>query len=237
MIDAGSYRIIYDIIVALFTLKLALDYANKPSNKLQGNSSSFTSALLLAIFFAIFIGLRPLSGRWFVDMVNYDHMYNVMASTARATSWDTENKIFDNLILYLAQNQWEITAFFTLIAAIYFIVTCLATKRLFPGNTLAAYVVWLGSFSTFSYGTNGIKAGAAAAFFLLALSYRDKKVWALVWALVSIGFHHSMVVCGLAYLVALIYKKSKAYLAFWFLALVVSILHITDIQFLMLPVG
>lgn len=59
----------------------------------------------------------------------------------------------------------DATFFFGLIAAIYFIGMFVACRKLFPSNTLIVFLVCLAAFSTFSYGTNGIKAGAAASLF------------------------------------------------------------------------
>ena len=92
-------------------------------------------------------------------------------------------------------------------------------------------MVFLGAFSTFSYGTNGTKAGDAAALFLCALAYRnDKPIFASLLALASWGFHHSMSPCVLAFFIVWFYSKPRYFFYFWLTCLVLSAAHITFFQ-------
>lgn len=101
---------------------------------------------------------------------------------------------------------------------------------MFPQDTLAAYLVFLAAFSTFSYGTNGIKAGAAGAIFLMALSYRKNLKICIPLILLSYGCHHSMIMPIVAFILTLIYKNSKVYFAGWCFCLLIAIAHITFFQ-------
>ena len=105
-----------------------------------------------------------------------------------------------------------------------------ACKRLFPNNSLTAFLVFLAAFSTFSYGTNGIKAGSAAAIFLLALSYRDNLKICALWMFISLGFHHSMVLPIVAFVITLIVKNPKIYFYGWIFSVLMACLHITFFQ-------
>jgi hypothetical protein len=106
----------------------------------------------------------------------------------------------------------------------------LACCKLFPKDSLYAFVIYLGAFSTFSYATNGIKAGAAASIFLCALAYKDQKIKALFFLLLSLGFHHSMILPIAAYIACLCYKNSRVYFGFWVLCILISAAHITIFQ-------
>ena len=101
---------------------------------------------------------------------------------------------------------------------------------MFPRDTLAAYLVFLAAFSTFSYGTNGIKAGAAGAIFLMAMSYRDNLKICIPLIFVSWGFHHSMIMTVVAFALTLIYKNPKVYFAGWCFCLLIAMAHITFFQ-------
>ena len=101
---------------------------------------------------------------------------------------------------------------------------------MFPNDTLAAYLVFLAAFSTFSYGTNGIKAGAAAAIFLMAIAYRDNLKVCIPLIFVSWGFHHSMIMPVVAFALTLVYRNPKIYLAGWCLCLLLAIARITYFQ-------
>lgn len=228
MISAQYYPIIYQITVTIATLTVIYQYQSDKRFNLSPRGDS-SKGWWLAIFFALFIGFRPVDIQ-FVDMVGYAGMYDWLTTSAGSYNWESENRIFDNLLLYMAQNGYTKDIFFFLITSIYFIVSYIAIKRIFKDNPLAAYIVWLGAFSTFSYSVNGIKAGAAAAFFLLALSYYDRKIISILIALVSLGFHHSMSVCLTAYIIIMIVKDTRYYFFFWIICLLIAAMKITYFQ-------
>lgn len=123
-----------------------------------------------------------------------------------------------------------VSEFFFLIAFIYFVCTFVACAKFFGKDQYVAFLVFLGSFSTFSYATNGIKAGIAAAIFLLGLSYFRNRIVSILLVLISLGFHHSMIVPVTAYAMAVIYKKPKVYFSVWVICLLIAALHITFFQ-------
>lgn len=231
MIDANKYYIIYLVIVTIITLFVAYKYYKKNTyitTSLKRKKQD--GALILAIFMVLFIGFRPKSGV-FIDMMNYILHYEVFYENIAFTfDKNAENLLFDNYYAWIGSKNLGITFFFVSIAAIYFICTYIACKRMFPRDTLIAYLVFLAAFSTFSYGTNGIKAGAAGAIFLMAISYRDNLKICIPLVLVSWGFHHSMIMAVSAFALTLIYKNSKLYFIGWCLCLLVAVLHITFFQ-------
>lgn len=230
MISAEYYVIIFYIIVFIGTLIVLRNNNDNIRVEFQNRKESRT-AFFLAIFFSLFIGLRPISIE-FVDMVGYAGRYDWLQNSGQIYSLDTDNWLFDNLILYSAHNGYTKQLFFCVISIIYYLISYLAIRIIFKNNITAAYLVWLGSFSTFSYGVNGIKAGAAAAIFLLAIALYHKKLLAILFALVSLGFHHSMILCVIAYIVVSLFKKPKYYFYFWIFCFVIAALHITFFQIL-----
>ena len=193
-------------------------------------NSGFSLSIILALSFTFLIGTRPISGAYFIDMKNYFYDYENLLGVSFHFAWDTTNLLFDNVFRCMASLYLPIEFFFTLIAAIYYICIHLACKRLFPKDTILSYLVYLGAFSSFSYGTNGIKAGAAAAIFLLALSYRKNKIIFVLLLLISLGFHHSMIVPLAASVIVTIKKSKKLWLYVWVVCLVMAALHITFFQ-------
>jgi hypothetical protein len=131
---------------------------------------------------------------------------------------------------YCGNNDYAIETFFIIIAAIYFGCIYVSSKKLFPQNTAIAFYSYLVAFSTFSYATNGIKAGAGAAVFLLALAYRKNLIVFVLLSLLSIGFHHSMKVVIYAYIVVFLYKNTKIYFCIWIAAFFIAALHISYFQ-------
>lgn len=227
MIVAQNYQPLYLIIVLILTFLTINQYyqTNRYIGKSKGSPDFVTFWIML--FMMLYIGLRPVSGV-FVDMANYNASYKVFYyGYPFSFSWSLDNFLFDNLFAWMGSMRFDISLFFLLIAIIYFGGIAWASKKLFPNDTLLAFVMYLGAFSTFSYGTNGIKAGAAASIFLVALAYRDnlKVCIPLLW--VSLGFHHSMLAPIVAFVIAYFVRKPKWYLYGWLFCLLLAAAHIT----------
>ena len=227
------YSHIYIWFVVLLSLIVFNQYARYSSTRLvEGTNQSSFWVVVLAVIMTLFVGFRPVSETFFVDMANYSLALQSFREEVFSFDWATDNVLFDNFLLLCASKSFPEEAFFLSIAAIYFCCMAWACSSLFPRDKLAAFLVCLGAFSTFSYGTNGIKAGAAASIFLVAIALYEKRklLWALLFALISMGFHHSMVVPAIALIVCHIIKNPKLYFAFWGFSFLVALLHITFFQ-------
>lgn len=231
MIPAESYYTIYLIFVTIITLFVYSKYSKKNGNITYPlNKRKQDGTFLLVIFMVLFIGSRPES-YVFVDMLNYITFYHALyEGNVFVFDSNAENIIFDNYLAWVGSMNLGTTFFFVSIAAIYFVCTYIACRRMFPQDTLAAYLVFLAAFSTFSYGTNGIKAGAAGAIFLLALSFRKNLKICIPLILLSYGCHHSMIMPIVGLVLTLVYKNSKIYFVGWCLCLLIAIAHITFFQ-------
>lgn len=186
------------------------------------------STLLFVIFIILFFGLRPIS-HVFIDMTNYVDICQ-FSHPEDYISWKNTNFIYENLMFWLASIDFPPTLFYLFIAAIYFSGMYIICKKFFPNHTFATFLVFLSAFSTFSYGTNGIKAGAAASLFLIALACRDRKYLSIFFVILSLGVHHSMQVLVAAFIVTLINNNPKYYFALWIVCLFLSIAHVTFFQ-------
>jgi hypothetical protein len=231
MISAASYYTVYLIIVTIITCFVCYNYSGKNGLvKCSSKSKSSWGTFLLALFMVMFIGFRPASSA-FVDMMNYITYYHAFhEGSVFIFDKEAENLLFDNYFAWIGSMRLGTTFFFVTIAAIYFMCTYIACKRMFPRDTLIAYLVFLAAFSTFSYGTNGVKAGAAAAIFLMAMSFRDNLKICIPLVLVSWGAHHSMIMVVVAFVLTLIYKNPKVYFAGWCFCLLVAAAHISFFQ-------
>ena len=228
MIKAVLYQTVYLLIVAYFTIRAVSLYGTRGcDNKDRGVATNQKLTLFLAVFMIVFIGLRP-SSYVFADMYNYvDYFRAIRAGTYRHGN---ENFIWDPLFDWFGNSGLSDDYFFCFIAFIYFGGIFWTCKKIFPNDLFLSYIVYLGAFSTFSYATNGIKAGAAASFFLLALAYREKKWKAALFLYLSLGFHHAMLSPIAAYLVTFLVKNRKYYLYGWIACFIMAALHITIFQ-------
>lgn len=117
---AYFYQYIFLIIVTVFTISVSQKYNYLPPKSGHLKKDGGNHTILLAIFFIVFIGMRPESGV-FVDMMNYKLVYSVLYyGEPFHFDWLAENLLFDNYFRYLGSKQTPITYFFISISIIYF---------------------------------------------------------------------------------------------------------------------
>lgn len=220
---AAYYYDIYLFVVSLLTIFYSLKYY---INKAAVRDNEILP-LFLCFLITIFIGFRPVDSI-FADTVGYANSIDGTYGTLYYSN--IENFIFDRLIIFFNNFGLGHELFFLLISFIYFFVIYIAYKKLYKDNVAVLFIIFLGSFSTFSYATNGIKAGAAASLFCMAIAYRENKVLSYFILLISYGFHHSMHVCIAAYICACFVSQPKYYIYFWCFSLIMAMLHITFFQ-------
>lgn len=230
MLPAALYSTIYYIVVTILTIFAVSSYQSAKDVSDTGSNDKNLLGYILPVLMSLFIGFRPISGR-FVDMFNYSQVYHYLIyGHPFNLDLESENFIFDNLFNWLGANYYSITVFFVIMSFCYFMFAYRACELLFKSQAFLAFVVFLGAFSTFSYATNGIKAGAAASFFLCALGYRNSIPKAALFLLLSLGFHHSMIMPVVAYIAAFFVRNTKYYFGFWVFSLLIALLHISFFQ-------
>ena len=231
MIPASLYLPIYLLIVSLLTI-LAMQMYNQRvlSNKSRAKTSQSFLALMVCVFMIFFIGMRPISGKYFVDMANYYQQYNLFFGDKFYFDKDAENLFFNNWFSWMASRSTDFMVVMIVFAAVYWGMIYFACRKLFPKDTFLAYIVYLAAFSTFSYGTNGMKAGMAASTFLVALAYYDKLWITIPLALFTYGQHHSMSLVIASYFLVLLIKNPKYYFWGWLVSFMIAALHITFFQ-------
>ena len=230
MIPAEYYQTIYLIIVSLMTLGVYNQYVNRNGLSEFRHSNSDLVAGGLVLLMVLFIGFRPLS-IVFADMVNYAHWYEfVYEGASFQFDWEANNKLFENLFAWWGSVRLGYTSFFVFMATIYFMGAYLGIRKLFPNHRLSAFLVFLAAFSTFSYSTNGIKAGVATSLFILAMGYRENLKMCVPLVLLSWGFHHSMIMVVVAFVITLFVKNPKYYFIGWCFCLLMATTHITAFQ-------
>ena len=231
IIPAQYYEVVYLLVVTVLTILYIVRYKANPQTEYRSFASEKIIGLTICGFMIFFIGTRPIS-EVFVDMAQYDTFYNLYDGITYEFDPHTTNIIYDNLMFFLISIRFAPVYFYVLIAAIYFGCAYLACCRLFPRDSLVAFIVFLAAFSTFSYATNGIKAGAAASIFLLGVAYRYKIIISLPLVALSMGFHHSMVLPAVAFICTLLYHKPNLYFYFWAFCLLMAIAHVQFFQYL-----
>lgn len=211
IIPASFYApIFYNLVLLLVLFKCAQLHAN-----------SKNTLWILAFFLIFFLGLRPLSGRHFIDMTTYASVYEML-------KYDTgdyfgKDWIFTKLMQLFARLNFSVHIFFLVVEVIYVGFSAWACKRIFNKYGYFGFLAIIGAFSFYTYGVNGIRNGMAASIVILALSYVDTNKWkAVFWAFVAVNIHNSMLLPVAAMLVCMVHNNTRHYFYFWLLSIVVS---------------
>lgn len=222
MISGEYYISIYFFVVTIFTLI----YVNRYSHYTLSDTGTMP-LVLLSVGMTMFIGFRPIY-RGFVDMMNYSYTYDYNLGMPFDFDRNTENYLFDNWFSFCCSFSFDKSIFFLSIALVYFMGAAIACKKLFKKHSVIAYLFFLGAFSAFSYGTNGIKAGAAMSIFLLAVAWWNNKVVAMLLLWIALGFHHSMLMPIVAFALCNFVRKPKCFFYGWLVCLLLSAAHVTS---------
>jgi len=205
------YSIIFYSLVLIITFNLFL--------KLQKSGfQKFGYRSVLFFFIIVFMGLRPIS-YYFGDMGVYaqqfiNYKYGFISDIKR-------DLIFETFLKWSAEVM-SIKFFFLTCAVLYVYPVYLVSKKWFGGYWFYAFVLLAGSFSFWSFGTNGIRNGLATSLFLLGMS-RDKRLYQALWILLAIGVHKSLLLPALGFLLAQFYNQPKKMIAFWLLCIPLSL--------------
>ncbi|MFI1743930.1 EpsG family protein [Thalassobellus sediminis] len=187
-------------------------------NKVYNYNRIFGILIFLIILF--FIGLRPINGK-FVDMTTYAHTFNQYKYGLRDS---IEGDAGFEYFVKFASQIMSIEVFFLMCTLIYTLPLYIASKKWFPNYHFFSFLMLISSFSFLTYGVNGMRNGMATSLFVLALAYgkKDRKK-AILFLVISLLFHKSMLLLLFAYIITYIITDTKKYFLFWFLSILLSI--------------
>lgn len=174
--------------------------------------------VLLAAFIIIYIGLRP-DIPAFVDMQVYSAIFHAHQSGFRNASFP--DPAF-NITLAFAATVGGLTTFYLLVSTLYVAPQVIAYRRWVGAKWPLALLASASTFSFLAYGTNTIRHGLAASFFLLAFSHRSWTMY-LLFAGASVSFHRSFLIPAIITAVVRLWPNVKAAAAIWIACIPVSL--------------
>jgi len=192
---------------------------------LNGNESKVIAfnkifGLLSFIILTLYIGLRPLSEYYFVDMRTYADIFRRYQYGAPIFD---EGDFGFNLFSFLLAKVVSLKTYFLICAFLYIAPLYFATKKWFPNYSFFVFFMLFCSFSFYPYGVNGMRNGIATSFFILGISYRDKRILMVLWLFISIMFHKSMMLPLVVFTLANVYHNTKAYFMGWLASIFLSL--------------
>lgn len=196
-------------------------------NQISRFHDNFIPSLILSLILAIWIGMRPTDTIFFGDTVNYAYQYELYALGFVGEPENVGEWVWAKFMYFCSQIM-SVNGFFTLVDLCYFGITLWACKRLTKNNVLISLLFFLGSFSFYSYGTNGIRNGLACTIVLLVFSYANGNKRDLTKAgflsFIAINIHRTtMLPIGMMVASLWFIKKFKTAFAFWICSILVSL--------------
>lgn len=168
----------------------------------------------------LYMGLRPISGKYFTDMLTYSrHFYHYAYGGEIIGSKD----LFFHYFMKFCASFMSVHLFFLTCAILYIYPMYRISKVYFKEYWFYSFLMFVVSFSFWAYGVNGIRNGIATSFFLLALTFPKKKVLQIIVFFIAILFHKTILLPTLAYVISLIYNKPKIYIGFWIFCIPLSL--------------
>lgn len=187
----------------------------------QNSISIFNyGGLFFALLFVLYMGLRPISGRYFVDMATYAKYYQQLQNGADVI---IEKDYMFNYFMKFCSRIMNANSFFLVIAVLYNISSFLFSKKYFGQYWFFAFVMFIGSFSYWAYGVNGMRNGLGTSLFLFGLISYDKKLCMYIFFVLAYYMHASLIIPIAAFLVSSLYKNPKIFVIIWLVAIPLSL--------------
>lgn len=216
-----SYTLIhYHILFILSLIFLAVGYSEDIRSQGTKSVSKSVGAFLL-IFIVFYMGLRPLSSE-FGDMGAYYGEFVLYRDNIRGLE-DITGEVLIGYLSYFVSRFADYKFFFLVVDIIYIIPCYLFSKKYCGSYWGLAFFMFVGSFSFWSYGTNGIRNGMATSIFILALTYYNLKVLYYLLLLLAYNMHHSMMIPIAAVVASDFIKNPKLFFYIWLAAIPISL--------------
>ena len=214
----------------VFLMSLALYFNYSGSNNCDKllKKESMLPALVLTCLLIVFMGLRPVSGK-FGDTINYAYIYNNTFG-AGVFQFDFEKEwLWDFIMRSCKVAGLTVNAWFLLIAVGYLGFVFWGLRILLGENAWMAMLFFLSAFSTFTFGTNGIRNGFACSAVILAFAIAaHQNIARLIIAgavlVLAFGIHRSISLPILAFIAAsYVIKSPKVAIYFWIASIGISL--------------
>ena len=219
-IPDSQYAGIYYHILLIVTLYMYMQSRMYFIEQRETVKVSQNLGYFLLIFTILYLGTRPVS--WaFGDMSTYAEGFKKMQLDA---SLPIKRDFFFGYFTKFCADIMNVDTYFLLIDVMYIVPCYLLAKKYFSDYWFIPFLMMLGSFSFWSYGTNGVRNGLATAIFIFSLLFYEKQKW-LMYSIMGLayGFHNSLMIPIAAFVVSGLYKNPKIYLYIWLAAIPLSI--------------
>lgn len=219
MIPIEHYSTVYHIGISFLVLVFCIELTKYSSNSTATKVPLSIFSFVVLTYVILFIGLRDpyASSLYLGDTGQYTRTFNSINDIDISITKDVGFYVFMKLLSPIG-----VKMFYLICAAIYILLPHITFKKWFGKYAIIATIVMITSMSFWSFGINGLRNGLAAAFFIYAIGLRRKTVWMIVWMIISISFHKSMLLPTVAYFLSRYVNNTKYLIYIWSGSILVS---------------
>lgn len=208
------YYILLIVVLVVFLSTQTKGLKSTEAVLLNNNFGSFVTVIVI-----LFMGLRPIHGI-FADMTLYNKLFENYASGGSIAS---DKDVFFHVFTKISSKVMSARVYFLLCATLYVVPLYLVCKKWFNNYWFYAFLFLVSSFTFWAYGTNGIRNGIAGSLFLFGIS-REKRLWQIVFFVLAISFHKTMILPVAGFVIANLYNQPKKMIGFWVLCIPLSLI-------------
>jgi hypothetical protein len=117
----------------------------------------------------------------------------------------------------------SIHTFFTIVCIIYIYPMYRISKHFFGNYWYYSFMLFIISFSFWTYGVNGMRNGASLSLFLWGITYRHNKIVMGVLFLIATMFHKTALLPIMAYFLTFYFNNPKFYFKAWLACIPLSL--------------
>lgn len=228
LFDVNDYKFIYLILATLLVAFSAPGIKYNTWLEHDSDKNGYIGALVLAVFFTLYFGLRPQHGAAMTDTSGYVAGYYYDAAV-RNPGPLTKEIVWHSIKLFMGHHGFPAAAWLTVVASIFLFFNLATTKRIFPSHIFIAYLFYITFFMFYQSGTNGIRnaAGYSIVLFGISLYYHPQKrnyLWMALLFLIGYQCHSSVAIIIASFLVSrYLVKSPKWAFVIWIAAIAISL--------------
>lgn len=241
------YHNIYIWGIVLIFLFVFIKWKSESGNsilKLQTNTDWIP--ILIAIAYIFWMGLRPLNVSGWNDTNNYTIEYFFLArnpSMALSSISFNEEWVWSLIRYVFIITDQPPEHWFLFIEACYIGFTLVALRNIIPNQLTISFLLFISSFSFYSYSYNTIRMGMAGAVALYGFSYilkftRGDYIRGFIVCILAIGIHRSILLPFMCILVATFANINfRKALIWWIISIFLSLVASSRIQSFFINIG
>lgn len=222
LIPVEIYSILYYNFLLVFVILVILQSATVELTDYANVRIKSNIGLVLLVLIILYMGSRPISGKYFADMSTYAFNFDKYKAGDPVDLTTNKDLLFEFFSKYCS-GIMTVEVYFMVCAALYVIPLYLFAKKVFEDYWFYAFLMLVISLSFWGYGVNGIRNGLATSVFLLGISRKN-----FIFSLLIIGstyfIHKSMFIVLIAYAITFVHRDYANYLRIWLLAIPSSLL-------------